>query len=364
VATPAAGFTEKEYRITGVLSQQPRLGLAASAAAIALSLAYLSLFDFPTFAGWVAFVMLALIPAQVVLVVLAPGALSTLRQPARGAALVLITVTAAVAISPLAVRLVGEGVSPPGPIPTHYFVIVVPTTFFLAIAFGGWPFTLVSRNRWLVALLALAASYGITYVLFRTLFNYEAMRGAPVYLSSAPHGLFDAVWVLVFYVTVLAGMFVPLHFDLWPLTRVPALMRQPVLGLVWMGVAIAIAAAVMAVAGAVGMDPMFVLTRVTAPFIFGTIILLNMLQNSLFAAVARQPLKGVLNVGVAAFGGLALASLFQWMAPVVVGPLPSGPPGYEAEIWLVNALLSVTFPFLVYLAACFEFWPFTRRHAQ
>ena len=339
------------------MSKQPVLGIAASAAAIALSLAYLSLFDFPTFAGWVAFVMLALIPAQVVLVVLVPGALGALGQPARGAALVLITLVAALAVSPPAARLVGEGVSPPGPIPTHYFVVVVPTTFFLAIAFGGWPFTLVTKNRWLVALAALAAAYVVTYALFRTLFNYDAMRGAPVYLASAPQGLFDAVWMLVFYVTVLAGMFVVLHFDLWPLTRVPALMRQPVLGLIWMAVATAVAAAVMAVAGGVGMDPMFVLTRVTAPFIFGTIIVLNMLQNSLFAGIRRPGIKGLLNVGAATFIGLALASLYGWAAPAIVGPLPSGPPGYEAEIWLVNALLSVTFPFLVYLAACFEFWP-------
>ena len=342
--------------------KQPGLGLVASAAAIALALLYLSLFDFPTFAGWVAFVMLALIPAQVVLVVLVPGALPALRQPARGAALVALTVAAAAIASPLAVRIVGEGVSPPGPIPTHYFVIVVPTTFFLAIAFGGWPFTLLSRNRWVVALATLVASYVFTFVLFRTLFNYEFLRGAPVYLLSAPHGLTDAVWMLVYYVTVLAGMFVLPHFDLWPLTQMPALMKQPVLGLVWMAVATAIAAAVMAVAGAVGMEPMFVLTRVTAPFIFGTIIVLNMLQNSLFAGVTQQPLKGLLNAGVAAFGGVALAWLFRAAAPLVVGPLPSGAPGYEAEIWLVNALLSVTFPFLVYLAACFEFWPFVRRH--
>jgi hypothetical protein len=342
------------------LLTQPLLGVAASAVAIALSLAYLSLFDFPTFAGWVAFVMLALIPAQVVLVVLVPGALATLRQPARGLALVSITVAAAVTISPLAVQVVGEGVAPPGPIPTHYFVIVVPTTFFLAIAFGGWPFTLVSRHRWIVAALTLGAAYVLTYVLFRALFNYDAMRGAPVYLASAPRGLFDADWILVFYVTVLAGMFVPLHFDLWPLTRMPALMRQPVLGLVWMALATAIGAAVMAAAGAAGMDPMFILTGVTAPFIFGTIVVLNMLQNSLFAGLAPPALKGVSNVAAAAVIGLALAALYRGAAPLLVGPLPSGPPGYESEIWLVNALLSVTFPCLVYLAACFEFWPLGR----
>ena len=38
-------------------------------------------------------------------------------------------------------------------------------------------------------------------------------------------------------------------------------------------------------------DPMMFLTQVTAPFIFGSIIVLNMFQNSLFATLA-QPVKG------------------------------------------------------------------------
>jgi hypothetical protein len=30
---------------------------------------------------------------------------------------------------------------------------------------------------------------------------------------------------------------------------------------------------------------------------------------------------------------------------------------YEYELWLVNALLSVTFPFLIFYAAYFNYWP-------
>jgi hypothetical protein len=109
--------------------------------------------------------------------------------------------------------------------------------------------------------------------------------------------------------------------------------------------------------GVIGMDPMIVLTRVTAPVIFGAIIVLNMLQNSLFDGTA-QPLKGVLNALAAIVIGVGLANLYGALAPTIAGmPLPSGAPGYEYEIWLVNALLSVTFPFLVFHAACFGYWP-------
>jgi len=41
----------------------------------------------------------------------------------------------------------------------------------------------------------------------------------------------------------------------------------------------------------------------------------------------------------------------------VSGALASGPPGYDREVWLANALLSVTFPFLIYHAVFFGFWP-------
>jgi hypothetical protein len=101
------------------------------------------------------------------------------------------------------------------------------------------------------------------------------------------------------------------------------------------------------------------LTEVTVPFIFGSIIVLNMLQNSLFARMT-QPLKGVMNTIAAAAVGLVLAHLYISLIPMVTGPLPSGPPGYEREIWLANALLSVTFPFLIYHAVFFGFWPLVR----
>ena len=60
--------------------------------------------------------------------------------------------------------------------------------------------------------------------------------------------------------------------------------------------------------GVMALDPMYVLTRVTAPFIFGTIVVLNMLQNSLFATL-RQPLKGAANALAAAIAGGVLAHL-------------------------------------------------------
>jgi hypothetical protein len=334
--------------------------LLSSAIVMILALGFISLFDFGTFAGWIAFVMLGLIPMQVVTVVLwgaNPGFAGGLGQPAKGVALVLVTVVATAVLSPIVFMTVGEGVAPPGPIPSHFAVIVVPTTFWLAIMMGGWPFNKMTSNVLVSGLLTLVASYVITYVVFLVFFNYNFMQGAPVHLPSAPQGMFNAVSALVFYVTALAVMFLVLCFDLWPLTLVPAVMKQPVLGLVWTAIVLGGAALAMWIGvTSSSADPMAFLTGVTAPFIFGSIIVLNMLQNSLFARMT-QPLKGVMNTIAAAAIGLILAHLYVSLSPMVSGALVSGPPGYDREVWLANALLSVTFPFLIYHAVFFGYWP-------
>ena len=339
---------------------QPALGIVSSAVVIVIALGFIALFDFGTFAGPVSFYMLGLIPMQIVMVVLwgaNPAFVSQLRQPLKGVVLTLVAVGVALVVMPIALNLAGEGVRPPGPIPSHYVIAVVPTTFWLAIMFGGWPFVGTIKRQLASGFGVLLAAYAITYAGFRIFFNYDFMQGAPVYLASAPRGMFNAVTTLVFDVTALAVMFLVLCFDLWPLNRSASVMKQPVLGVVWSVICLAGAAVVMWVTmGAFGMDPMIVLTRVTAPFIFGSIIVLNMLQNSLFQKMA-QPVKGVLNAVTAAIAGLVLANLYGALAPSVTGILASGPPGYEYEVWLANALLSVTFPFLVFYAACFAYWP-------
>ena len=341
---------------------QPLLGILSTILVIVVSFGFLALFDLSTFLGWVSFVMLCIVPPQVVTAVIATHPPFTPEgQPARGAVLLAVNVAAAVVLALIVWQLVGEGVSPPGPIPSQYAVAVVPTTFFLCIAFKGWPFTRLSRNMGVAGSMILVTSYVLTYVAFRVFANYDFLRDAPVYLASAPDGLFNAVTALVFYVTMLAGLFLLLHFDLWPLTASPPLMKQPVLGVVWKAISVAVAVVVMMVAtGSLGLDPMYVLTRITAPFIFGTIIVLNVLENSLFKAL-QQPLKGAANTLAAAAVGIILAQLYGKVDRMLVGTeLPSGAPGYEFELWLVNALLSVTFPFLIFHAVYFGFWPLRR----
>src|SRR3954453_15053529 len=107
------------------------------------------------------------------------------------------------------------------------------------------------------------------------------------------------------------------------------------------------------------MDVVQFLVRVPIPFIFGTIIVLNMLEGSLFAK-RKQPSKGLLSALAAALVGTGLAWFYEAVAGIVTGKLHAGPPAYDFEIWLASALLAVTFPFLIIAAAFFDFWPFKR----
>jgi hypothetical protein len=110
------------------------------------------------------------------------------------------------------------------------------------------------------------------------------------------------------------------------------------------------------------MDVVSFLVNVPVPFIFGSIVVLNMLQNSLFGKVA-QPVKGIANVVAVIVIGTLLSKAYGALAPMVTGTLNAGPPAYDFEIWLASALLSVTFPFLIFFAEFFKYRPLTSARA-
>ena len=173
--------------------------------------------------------------------------------------------------------------------------------------------------------------------------------------------MFNGVSALVFYVTALAVMFLVLCFDLWPLTLFPGVMKQPVLGLVWTTIALAGAALAISIGiTRAGADPMAfphpghgsVHLRVDhrpehAPELA--------LRANDAAAQRRDEHDRGRGDGIR-YSRTCTSRSCRWSS----GPLPSGPPGYEREIWLANALLSVTFPFLIYHAVFFGYWPLLR----
>jgi len=256
---------------------------------------------------------------------------------------------------------VGGRVSPPAPMPIMFTIIFVLSTFWLAIMWGNWPFSVLFKNPVASGLSMLVASFLITYAIFQFCYDFGFMRGAPVYVPALdPHGIFNAWSVTVWYVTVIGVMFLMLHFDLWPLTLFPSVMKQPVLGLVWTLIAAVFGtAAYWLGVTVIGMDVVAFLVAGPISFIFGTIIILNMLQGSLFPSF-KQPVKGLMSATMAMAVGIILdrsyGALSQWITAVI----HPGPPSYDLEIWTASALLGVTFPFLIFSAEFFKLWPFKK----
>ncbi|MBZ5677434.1 MAG: hypothetical protein LAP61_24590 [Acidobacteriia bacterium] len=348
--------------------KQPALGIVATALIIAVSFGFISLFDFSTLGSWVIFVMAAIIPMEIVIGVAwgaNPSFAAARPQPLKGILLVLVNIAIGVIVGGICHAVVGGSISPPVPILVLFGIVSVVVTFWLAIMFGGWPFNSLIKSPVGAGLAMLAAVYIINYLLFRVFFDFNFMAGAPWYKASIdPHGMFNGVNAQVFYVTALTFLFVMLHFDLWPFTSSPAVMKQPVLGIVWTLLALALGALSYYIGvNTMGMDPMGFLISGPIPFIFGTIVMLNMLHNSLFAKFS-QPLKGVLNCIAAAVIGVLLAKMYGALAPVVTGVLKPGPPTNDYEIWLATALLGVTFPFLIFFAEFFKMWPLAKAKAE
>jgi hypothetical protein len=342
--------------------KQPAAGLVASALVIAISLGFISLFEASQFLGWVTYCLICIIPMEIVVGITwaakRPEFAGARSQPTRGLLLVLVTLLAGAIAGPLYFVIAGGSVGPPSPMLMMCSIVLVVVTFWATIMWGGWPFTTFIKNPIAAGLAMLVSCYVVNYLLFRLFFNYEFMQGAPVYVASLdPHGLFNANLAMVFYMSAIGIMFLMLHFDLWPLTNFPGVMKQPVLGLVWTLICLALGGVLFYIGVyALKMDPLQFMVAVPIPFIFGTIIVLNMLQNSLFAR-HKQPLRGIFNAIAAAVIGVLLALGYTALAPSLSGKLAPGPPGNDFERWLASALLGVTFPFLVFYAEFFKFWP-------
>ncbi len=346
-------------------SQKITVGVISTAIVIAVSLGFIHLFSFPTFTGWVSYFLLCIIPMEIVASVTwgaqQPKFAGGLSQPAKGIAFVVLCLLAGVIIAPLQFAMAGGWIGPPTPMLVMCTIVSVIITFWLAIMWGGWPFTQWIKNPVAAGLVLLVVCYLLNYGLFRVFFNYDFMRGAPVYVASLdPHGMFNAWNALVFYLSVITVMFISVNFELWPFTKFPALMKQPVLGIVWTIAAFALGGLGFYIGvGLLKMDVVSFMITVPVPFIFGTIVVMNMMQGSLFGNL-KQPVKGVLNTLASATIGTVLALAYHALAPMVTGKVNPGPPSYDYEIWLSSALLGVTFPFLIFHAEFFKLWPFKR----
>ncbi|MGV6476845.1 hypothetical protein [Azotobacter vinelandii] len=356
-----AGASRAETSSVG----QPVLGMLALATSMAVSLGIIALLDVDFFATWTTFFVVACVPAQIVISMVweldYPAFARNLKQPFKGlffTALMLL-VAAVVATAIYLAQPVPAG--PPTPFVLMYAIFCVLVAFWLVIVWGCWPLSALAGHPLALGLGILAVAYGGGFGLFRLLFDFAALGGAPFYSAAMdPGGAFPAFHALAFSVTTVSLLFFCVLFDFWPISAFPALRVQPAQGLAatvyilglsalayWLGI------------GLLEMEPVPFMVHVSIGCLFGALVPLILFEGKLFAGL-RQPLKGLGQCTVAVIAAVLLPALYRAVAPLVSGPLVSGAPGYQYEFWMASALLAMTFPVMVVVGKFLDFWPWRR----
>lgn len=339
--------------------KQPALGIAATALIIVISFATIAVLGPSLFMGWASYALMGAIPFAIVVGAFwqgkEPAAIAGLGQPVRGLAYLVLAAIVAAIVSVIHWATRG-GALAGDPIPMAVMSIItsVVTTFFLVIVWGGWPFSLI-RNKLVAGIALLIGAYVINALIFQ-LMNFAFAQGAPFYSDTLdPGGPINAWDVVVVMVTALSVMFLTLHFGGKPFTNIKS---DPVRGIVWTLVCFVVGYLVFLLGtAAVGLPGPTFMVQASIPFLFGSIVMLNMLGGSVTAKMSPVA-GGIVSVILAVIVGTLLAIGYAALMPLVSGAMGAGPDNnFMAELWLANALLAVTFPFLAFYGDFFQLWP-------
>ena len=349
--------------------QQPALGIVATIISILASLSIILWFDPATFGGWVTFLIICCIPAQVVLSLIwqnsYPAPAATLAQPFKGVYLTILAMAAGVFVASWVLKLVpGFKIPGPGPVQLHFIIMTVATILWLVIVWQCWPVVAIKQHPAFIGVGLLVLTYLITWILFKVFWNFGVMAKAPFYVAAAdPGGLFRFDQAMAFYITTVGVMLAMVLLDMWPFSLIPP--KVPVMGkpYVW---GIVMSAWVLMVSWVIyhlfvnvgGMDPTVFLVKVSVSWIFGEFIMLNLMQTAPFQTT-RQPAKGILLIICTALLAIGTYYLYAGFCKMVTGGVPSGPPTYACELWISSAMLAVTFPVIVVFSGFLNYWPLT-----
>ena len=344
------------------------LGVLVLLVVVLASLVFVATMEWPTFRDWVSYYLVCAVPTLFVIGPFwrgeHPRALTRLPQPWRGLGLTALALLLAAVIAVVVDVTLGGGGRPPSPNVAHIVIMAVPVTFLFAVIWDGWPFRWI-RNQVLAGLVLQVVAYLVVVAVYEIFANYDSFKGGPAYVAALdPGGPFDAWAVMTFVVTTMAVGLLLLHLDLWPLAGTSALAGGARRVAVLTAVVLLVSAVAMWLGvGVGGLESPTFLVGVVIPFLFGSIVVLNVLESAL-PLPGAQPLRGVASAVCAAVIGLLLAGLYVLLSPHVSGEVPFGGPGYQGEVWLASALLAVTFPLLSVVTDCFGFWPARREVAD
>ncbi len=333
---------------------QPWRGILAVLVSVGLTTGIASNFTLDSWLGWYTVWGNSLIPMQVV-IGLAWGAqyppTHGLDQPWRGMALTLLQVLVGSIAALFLVKFVGGGSA--NPVVNTFTISCVLVTFFLIIAFGCWPFhTLSTPAR---GLLPLVFVYPIMAILFR-LYNFsDLVKAIPPLAAIAPTGPIPWDIALPFFFTMFAFLFVFVTMDMWPLYKVPGIMKEPVLGIVLVILCAALAyVAYIVFVGSLAIKPLNWMLGFLC-FVAGILTTVIALQGWPGRSLS-QPAKGFINL---IFSGAVAILLYLFYHAFAVYHFGAGPMStYPLNLFILgNMMLAATFPLYVIYSIFFDYWP-------
>jgi hypothetical protein len=348
--------------------RQPAAGIVASILVVAVSIWVSVIFKPDVFLTWVNLLMVSLVPIQIVVSLVwhakQPESIGRLPQPIRGLALLPLTVAVGALVAMVSLQTIGGGLTPPTPFVNMFVILSVLVTLWLVIPLQCWPFTsMLGKRPVAMGFALLVAAYALTWILFNTLFDFGFLQQAPFYREALdPHGSFNAWHPLTCGLCSIATILSLVLLDFWPVSilarAVPAFGRQPLFG-------IASAALITLVVTVVwqicvvqfGMDVVRLLVRAVS-MIFGIFIVLVMFEGAPFVRLP-QPMRGLVLIAIAALLAVCMNTLYRYFAIDHLG-LSGGAPQYTLELWLATSMLAITFPFMVFYASFFDYWPLRR----
>ncbi|MFA7280158.1 MAG: hypothetical protein WC100_08675 [Sterolibacterium sp.] len=346
--------------------EQPLLGILATATAIAVALTVVAQFDPQILGSWVLLAVLSGLPILVVFGLVwrcgYPASLSRLSQPTKGIAILSVMTVISVIVGSVVWNVVGGKLLPPAPFTSLFAILSILVLFWFITLFQGWPLTVLSKHPAFIGVGVIAMTYLITWLVFRSCFDFGAMQGAPFYRAELdPHGVLPAFVAVSFACTVVMVIMGLVLFDFWPFSSLaktnPSLAGQPLWGIVNTLVVFALSWAIWKFCvSALGMDVVDYMVRVPVSALFGEFIVIVMMQLSPFQST-RQPLRGIILVVMVAILALVMHRFYQFAGGILIGPMESGAPGYALELWTANAMLGVTFPVIALFGDGFGFWP-------
>lgn len=337
---------------------------------VVLAITISASFDVPVFLSWVGLFWMACVPFQTVTALFwqfeLPDRIAKLPQPRKGFAFLMLTAASGLGIGGALLAFPGGGISPPGPQLVMFVIFTISVALWWIVAFAGWPITVWIRSPLLAGLILTVAIYPLSYLLYQLLFDFSFLQGSPVARTGDdPRGLLNAWTALILGITSVAVLLMAVLTDFWFLQFVSRTERPWLKGATLGALIMPVSAVIFwAATEFFGISEIRFMLWGPVAFIFGFFIITSFFQNRLLAA-RPQPGRGI-HLGLAAAAiGVAMVAIYWLSSSILIGDdLIAGPPNYDQELWVANALLAITFPLTVVIAGGFELWPFQRRDAQ